>query len=170
MQDVDGSIPFFWGSDSEGNLVLSDDAAVMKKGCGKLLRHYLHCLLVWMTSSVCSKGHTDDAALLKQQYGLNRNANEAIIVIEAYRTLSDRRPCPAEHIDVDGSIPFFSGSDSEGNLVLSDDAAVMKKGYGARVRILKNLRTRGTCHTVTVIAHAEITGNFAFNSTFKDIY
>ncbi|XP_056175029.1 uncharacterized protein LOC115667865 isoform X2 [Syzygium oleosum] len=34
-QDVDGSVSFFWGSDSEGNLVLSDDAEVVKKGCGK---------------------------------------------------------------------------------------------------------------------------------------
>ncbi|KAI6683539.1 hypothetical protein NL676_029452, partial [Syzygium grande] len=33
--DVDGSVLFFWGSDYEGNLVLSDDAEVVKKGCGK---------------------------------------------------------------------------------------------------------------------------------------
>lgn len=35
MQDADGSVPFYWGSDSEGNLVVSDDAEVMKTGCGK---------------------------------------------------------------------------------------------------------------------------------------
>ncbi|KAI6683550.1 hypothetical protein NL676_029463 [Syzygium grande] len=35
VTDVDGSVTFFWGSDSEGNLVLSDDAEVVKKGCGK---------------------------------------------------------------------------------------------------------------------------------------
>ncbi|KAI6683555.1 hypothetical protein NL676_029468 [Syzygium grande] len=35
LMDVDGSVLFFWGSDSEGNLVLSNDAEVVKKGCGK---------------------------------------------------------------------------------------------------------------------------------------
>jgi hypothetical protein len=35
MQDADGSVPFFWGNDSEGHLVLSDDAEIVTKGCGK---------------------------------------------------------------------------------------------------------------------------------------
>lgn len=34
-QDADGSVPFFWGADSEGHLVLSDDVELVKKGCGK---------------------------------------------------------------------------------------------------------------------------------------
>ncbi|RZS03597.1 hypothetical protein BHM03_00033790, partial [Ensete ventricosum] len=33
--DADGSVPFFWGADSEGHLVLSDDVDIVKKGCGK---------------------------------------------------------------------------------------------------------------------------------------
>lgn len=28
-------MPFFWGTDSEGHLVLSDDADIVKQGCGK---------------------------------------------------------------------------------------------------------------------------------------
>lgn len=35
MQDADVSVPFFWGTDSEGHLVLSDEAEIVKKGCGK---------------------------------------------------------------------------------------------------------------------------------------
>lgn len=35
MQDADGSVPLFWGTDSEGRLVLSNDEDVMKKSCGK---------------------------------------------------------------------------------------------------------------------------------------
>lgn len=35
MQDPDGSVPFFWGVDSEGHLVVSDDVESVKKGCGK---------------------------------------------------------------------------------------------------------------------------------------
>lgn len=34
VQDPDGNVPFFWGTDSEGHLVLADDAEVVKKGCG----------------------------------------------------------------------------------------------------------------------------------------
>ncbi|XP_065000704.1 stem-specific protein TSJT1-like [Musa acuminata AAA Group] len=33
--DADGSVPFFWGADSEGHLVLCDDVDIIKKGCGK---------------------------------------------------------------------------------------------------------------------------------------
>ncbi|KAM7279194.1 hypothetical protein ACFE04_006328 [Oxalis oulophora] len=100
------------------------------------------------------QGHIDNVALLKQQYGLNKTANEVIIIIEAYRTLRDRGPYPADQVvrdiqgkfnfilydssnkttflaaDTEGAVPFFWGSDSEGNLVLSDDAEIVKKGCG----------------------------------------
>ncbi|CAN6292469.1 unnamed protein product [Urochloa humidicola] len=32
--DADGSIPFFWGVDSEDHLVFSDEAGLLKAGCG----------------------------------------------------------------------------------------------------------------------------------------
>lgn len=35
VQDADGTVPFFWGTDAEGHLVLSDDSAIVKKGCSK---------------------------------------------------------------------------------------------------------------------------------------
>lgn len=35
VQDADGTVPFFWGTDAEGHLVLSDDTAIVKKGCSK---------------------------------------------------------------------------------------------------------------------------------------
>uniref|UniRef100_A0A2N9FWW6 DUF3700 domain-containing protein n=1 Tax=Fagus sylvatica TaxID=28930 RepID=A0A2N9FWW6_FAGSY len=100
------------------------------------------------------QGHIENVALLKQQYGLNKTANEVVIVIEAYRTLRDRGPYPADQVvrdihgkfafilyestskatfiaaDADGSVPFFWGNDSEGHLVLSDDAEIVKKGCG----------------------------------------
>ncbi|KAF7806913.1 stem-specific protein TSJT1 [Senna tora] len=90
------------------------------------------------------QGHIENVAVLKQQYGLNKAANEVIIVIEAYRTLRDRGPYPADQVvrdfqgkfafilydssskatfvagDADGSVPFFWGTDADGNLVLSD--------------------------------------------------
>lgn len=35
FQDADGSVPFFWGADSQGCLVLSNDMEIVKRGCGK---------------------------------------------------------------------------------------------------------------------------------------
>ncbi|KAL7081144.1 hypothetical protein ACP275_14G021100 [Erythranthe tilingii] len=100
------------------------------------------------------KGHIENVAHLKQQYGLTKIANEVIIVIEAYRTLRDRGPYPADQVvreiqgkfafilfdttskatfiasDGEGSVPFFWGADAEGHLVLSDDGEVVKHGCG----------------------------------------
>nr|AFK38951.1 unknown [Lotus japonicus] len=100
------------------------------------------------------QGHIDNVAHLKQQYGLNKTANEVIIVIEAYRTLRDRGPYPADQVvrdfqgkfafilfdsssktafvasDSDGSVPFFWGTDADGNLVLSDEMGIVSKSCG----------------------------------------
>ncbi|CAI0465742.1 unnamed protein product [Linum tenue] len=100
------------------------------------------------------QGHIENVAVLKQQYGLNKAANEVIIVIEAYRTLRDRGPYPPDQVirdiqgkfafvlydsaakatmfasDADGSVPFFWGTDSDGHLVLSDDTEVVQKVCG----------------------------------------
>lgn len=35
VQDVDGSVPLFWGTDAEGHLVVSTDSEIVKQGCGK---------------------------------------------------------------------------------------------------------------------------------------
>lgn len=100
------------------------------------------------------QGHIENLAPLKQQYGLNKTGNEVNIIIEAYRSLRDRGPYPIDQVvrdlqgkfafilydcvskntfsalDTDGSVPFFWGADSEGNLVLSDDVQIVKKGCG----------------------------------------
>ncbi|XP_004497989.1 stem-specific protein TSJT1-like [Cicer arietinum] len=100
------------------------------------------------------QGHIDNVANLKQQYGLNKTANEVTIVIEAYRTLRDRGPYPADQVvrdfqgkfafilfdnsskaafvaaDADGSVPFFWGTDADGNLVLSDETETVSKSCG----------------------------------------
>lgn len=131
------------------------------------------------------QGHIENVANLKQQYGLNKAANEVIIVIEAYRTLRDRGPYPADQVvrdfqgkfsfilydsgskvafvagvrnfrfllffflynlsysfifcsnihpgalqDVDGSVPFFWGTDADESLVLSDDREIVAKSCG----------------------------------------
>ncbi|KAL0687258.1 hypothetical protein Bca4012_086935 [Brassica carinata] len=44
------------------------------------------------------QGSLDNLGSLKQQYGLAKNANEVLLVIEAYKTLRDRAPYPANHV------------------------------------------------------------------------
>ena len=55
------------------------------------------------------QGHIENVALLKQQYGLNKTANEVVIVIEAYRTLRDQGPYPADQVvrDIHGKFAFL---------------------------------------------------------------
>ncbi|GLJ49203.1 hypothetical protein SUGI_1038520 [Cryptomeria japonica] len=100
------------------------------------------------------EGTLDNIAALRQQYGLNKSANEVTIVIEAYKTLRDRGPYPADQVvrdlsgkfafvlfdsksktlftatDADGSVPFFWGTAADGCLVLSDEVRSVKDGCG----------------------------------------
>ncbi|CAL4919523.1 unnamed protein product [Urochloa decumbens] len=100
------------------------------------------------------EGTIENVAILKQQYGLSKGANEVNIIIEAYRTLRDRGPYPADQVvrdisgkfafvlydcstksvfmaaDADGNVPFYWGVDSDGRLVVSDDAEIVKKACG----------------------------------------
>uniref|UniRef100_A0A0A9DWF1 DUF3700 domain-containing protein n=1 Tax=Arundo donax TaxID=35708 RepID=A0A0A9DWF1_ARUDO len=100
------------------------------------------------------QGTIENVAVLKQQYGLSKGANEVNIIIEAYRTLRDRGPYPADQVvrditgkyafvlydcstksvfmaaDADGGVPFYWGVDSEGRLVVSDDTEIVKNACG----------------------------------------
>ncbi|THG05423.1 hypothetical protein TEA_006651 [Camellia sinensis var. sinensis] len=84
---------------------------------------------------------------LNKQYGLSKGANEAMFVIEAYRTLRDRGPYPAHQVlkELDGSFGFvvydtksetifgtdeavkiFWGIGADGSVVISDNLEVIK--------------------------------------------
>ncbi|TVU44622.1 hypothetical protein EJB05_04068 [Eragrostis curvula] len=101
------------------------------------------------------QGTIENVAVLKQQYGLSKGANEVSIIIEAYRTLRDRGPYPADQVVRDlggkfsfvlydcstksvfmaadaneGGVPFYWGVDSEDRLVVSDDTEIVKKACG----------------------------------------
>jgi hypothetical protein len=54
------------------------------------------------------QGTIVNVAVLKQQYGLSKGANEVNIIIEAYRTLRDRGPYPADQVvrDISGKFSF----------------------------------------------------------------
>ncbi|KAF0912768.1 hypothetical protein E2562_019006 [Oryza meyeriana var. granulata] len=100
------------------------------------------------------EGTIENIAVLKQQYGLHKGSTEINIIIEAYRTLRDRGPYPADQVvrdingkfafvlydcstnsvfmatDADGSVPFYWGVDPDGCLVVSDDDEIVKKACG----------------------------------------
>lgn len=97
-------------------------------------------------------GSLNNLFSLNRQYGLTKGANEAMFVIEAYRTLRDRGPYPADQVvkGLEGSFAFVVydskagtvfaalGSDggeklywgiaADGSVVISDDLEVIKEG------------------------------------------
>ncbi|CAA0815955.1 Aluminium induced protein with YGL and LRDR motifs [Striga hermonthica] len=103
----------------------------------------IYCLFMGSLNNLCAQ---------IKQYGLSRNANEAMLVIEAYRTLRDRGPYPVDQVikELDGSFAFVVydskvgtvftalGSDggvklywgiaADGSVVISDDLEVIKEG------------------------------------------
>ncbi|KAL6314693.1 hypothetical protein AAG906_027040 [Vitis piasezkii] len=94
----------------------------------------------------------NNLCILNRQYGLSKGSNEAMLVIEAYRTLRDRGPYPADQVvkDLEGSFAFvvydskagtvftalgsdggvklFWGVAADGSVVISDDLGVIKAG------------------------------------------
>jgi hypothetical protein len=103
----------------------------------------IYCLFLGSLNNLCS---------LNKQYGLTKGTDEAMFVIEAYKTLRDRGPYPADQVvkDLDGSFAFVVydskvgtvfaalGSDggvklywgiaADGSVVISDDLDVIKEG------------------------------------------
>ncbi|XP_044505296.1 stem-specific protein TSJT1 [Mangifera indica] len=97
-------------------------------------------------------GSLNNLNSLNRQYGLSKGGNESMLVIEAYRTLRDRGPYPADQVvkDLEGSFAFVVydsksgtvfaalGSDggvklywgiaADGSVVISDNLEVIKAG------------------------------------------
>uniref|UniRef100_A0A7N0VAB8 DUF3700 domain-containing protein n=1 Tax=Kalanchoe fedtschenkoi TaxID=63787 RepID=A0A7N0VAB8_KALFE len=66
-------------------------------------------------------GNLNNLSSLIRQYGLSKNTNEAMLVIEAYRTLRDRSPYPADQVlkDLDGSFGFVIYDSTAGTAFVS---------------------------------------------------
>ncbi|KAG9134515.1 hypothetical protein Leryth_024133 [Lithospermum erythrorhizon] len=101
----------------------------------------IYCIFIGGLHNLCT---------LNKQYGLSKVGNEAMFVIEAYRTLRDRGPYPAHQVlqDLDGSFGFvlydhkdgtvfaalggdenvklFWGIGSDDSVVISDDVTLIK--------------------------------------------
>ncbi|CAK9325183.1 unnamed protein product [Citrullus colocynthis] len=103
----------------------------------------IYCLFLGTLNNLCA---------LNKQYGLSKGSNEAMFLIEAYRTLRDRGPYPADQVlkELDGSFAFvvydsragavfaalgadggvklYWGIAADGSVVISDDVDVIKEG------------------------------------------
>ncbi|XP_068646254.1 stem-specific protein TSJT1-like [Aristolochia californica] len=99
-------------------------------------------------------GSLNNLSTLLRQYGLSKSTNEAMLVIEAYRTLRDRGPYPADQVikdlngsfafivyddkaqtvfvalSSDGGIALYWGMAADGSVVITDELDVIKKGCG----------------------------------------
>lgn len=91
---------------------------------------------------------------LKQHYGLFKTADEAVLVLEAYKALRDRAPYPLSSMlvylsgtfsflvfdtttstllvasDPDGKVPLFWGITADGWVAFSDDLGLLKASCG----------------------------------------
>ncbi|XWS09024.1 hypothetical protein CRYUN_Cryun40dG0050400 [Craigia yunnanensis] len=100
------------------------------------------------------EGALDNLGSLKQQYGLAKSANEAILVIEAYKALRDRAPYPPNHVvghligsfafivfdkststlfvasDQFGKVPLYWGITADGYVAFADNAEFLKGACG----------------------------------------
>ncbi|KAK7302772.1 hypothetical protein RJT34_13668 [Clitoria ternatea] len=99
-------------------------------------------------------GTLANIADLRHHYGLPRQATEAMIVVEAYKTLRDRAPYPPDQVvkhldgkfafiifdvtthtlfiarDREGSVELKWGMARDGSLVCSDDPTITMEGCG----------------------------------------
>ncbi|XP_039114375.1 stem-specific protein TSJT1 isoform X2 [Dioscorea cayenensis subsp. rotundata] len=99
-------------------------------------------------------GMLDNMGSLKQYYGLCKMANEAVLVLEAYKALRDRAPYPLSSMlahlsgtfsflvfdtttstllvasDPDGKVPLFWGITADGWVAFSDDLGLLKASCG----------------------------------------
>ncbi|TKY71680.1 Stem-specific protein TSJT1 [Spatholobus suberectus] len=66
-------------------------------------------------------GGLHNLSMLNKQYGLSKGTNEAMFIIEAYRTLRDRGPYPADQVlkELEGSFGFVIYDNKDGTIFVA---------------------------------------------------
>lgn len=66
-------------------------------------------------------GSLHNLSQLNKQYGLSKGTNEAMFIIEAYRTLRDRGPYPADQVlkELEGSFGFVIYDHKDGTVFVA---------------------------------------------------
>ncbi|KAF2305152.1 hypothetical protein GH714_002112 [Hevea brasiliensis] len=88
----------------------------------------IYCIFLGSLNNLCS---------LIRQYGLSKGTNEAMFVIEAYRTLRDRGPYPAHQVlkDLEGTFGFVV-YDSKARHVFAAMGANEGVGYSGGLEVM----------------------------------
>ncbi|KAA8543220.1 hypothetical protein F0562_021285 [Nyssa sinensis] len=100
------------------------------------------------------EGLLDNLGSLRQQYGLDKSANEVLLIIEAYKALRDRAPYPPNQMighlagnfafvlfdrststlfvasDQFGRVPLYWGITADGFVAFGDDAELLRRACG----------------------------------------
>lgn len=82
-------------------------------------RNVSHRLFSGLDNIYCAfMGNLHNLSQLNKQYGLSKGGNEAMFIIEAYRTLRDRGPYPADQVlkGLEGSFAFVIYDHKDGTV------------------------------------------------------
>uniref|UniRef100_A0A7C9AHG5 DUF3700 domain-containing protein n=1 Tax=Opuntia streptacantha TaxID=393608 RepID=A0A7C9AHG5_OPUST len=73
------------------------------------------------------EGALHNLGSLNQHYGLAKTANEAVLVIEAYKALRDRAPHPPNHVigHLEGDFSFIVFDKTTSNLLVASVSIIM---------------------------------------------
>jgi len=94
---------------------------------------YFNSSFIWLTLELCRlfgakddifcvfEGVLDNLGRLRQHYGLSKEANEVMLLIEAYKTLRDRAPHPTSFMlgHLDGNFSFIIFDETTSTLLVA---------------------------------------------------
>lgn len=104
------------------SLNFGNDAILAYSPSNNTSKH--HGLFCGLDNIYCAfMGSLNNLSMLIKQYGLSKGTNEANFIIEAYRTLRDRGPFPADQVlkELDGSFGFIIYDNKDGTVFVASD-------------------------------------------------
>ncbi|KAK7362861.1 hypothetical protein VNO77_04985 [Canavalia gladiata] len=101
------------------SMSFGNDALLAYSPSNKPSIHHGFCVL---DNIYCTfLGSLNNLSKLIKQYGLSKGTNEAMFIIEAYRTLRDRGPYPADQVlkELEGSFGFVIYDNKDGTVFIA---------------------------------------------------